>query len=271
MLAGQELVQVDQGEPRRQPLGEHLPDGHRVVRLEVVAGAVLDAVLQQGHAAAGGEGRPHVREHRLRVGHLVVDVGQHDPVDRAGRQLQVVGRAQHGDDARHPVAVSELAHDVEHLGLDVDAVDAAPRRHPRGDAAGVVPRPAPHVGHHVARFERHGVEHQVGPLFVRALRPFEPPRAAEAHEVGRHPVPRRPVRRRRLRRHAAGRQDEAERDDARPRRPRPPDTLVGLHVVPPFPGSISSPLSPPAACERPRRRSAAPRCRGRSARRGRRA
>ena len=248
VLSRQELVQVGQREPRREPLGQHLPHRHRVVRLQVVAGAVLDAILEQRHAPAGCQRRPHAGQHRLVLRHLVVDVGQDDPVDLAGGQLRIVDVAEHRDDAGDPFAVGEPPHDVEHLRLDVDAVDTAPWRDTPGHPARVVAGAAAHVGDDVAWLEPHRIEHRPGLLFLDAFVAFEPWRALVAHEVGRYTMPFGTLRRLGLgpRRHAAHRPDQHRQ----PTRKIPPALPTGARVgshhrshrdLPPFGAKHSRP------------------------------
>ena len=222
-------MQVGQREPRREPLGQHLPHRHRVVRLQIVAGAVLDAILEQRHAPAGCQRRPHAGQHRLVLRHLVVDVGQDDPVDLAGGQLRIVDVAEHRDDAGDPFAVGEPPHDVEHLRLDVDAVDTAPGRDTPGHPARVVAGAAAHVGDDVAWLEPHRIEHRPGLLFLDAFVAFEPWRALVAHEVGRYTMPFGTVRRLGLgpRRYAAHRPNQHRQ----PTRKIPPTLPTGARVA----------------------------------------
>ena len=188
-----------------------------MVRLQSVAGAVLDTIFEQRHAPAWRQRRAHAGQHRLVLRHFVVDVGQDDPVDLASGQLRVIDVAEHWDDTGHPVAVGDLSHNVEHLLLDVDAVDTALRRDTPGHPARVVAGAAAQVGNDVARLERHRVEHRLGLLFLDPLLAFQPWRALVAHEVGRHPVPLVAARRLALRgrRAAAGRPEHQHRQHTR--------------------------------------------------------
>ncbi len=188
MLSGQEVVQRLELEAGRAPLGEHLADRHRVVGLDVIAGAVLDAVLEEGDPASRRERPADAGEHGLGVGHLVVDVGDDDPVDGTGRQPRVGGSAEHRLDAANSLPGGVAAHDVEHLGLDVLAVNGPPRLHAARHPPRVVAGTAADVRHDVAGAEAHGVEHALGLLLFDPLGPLEPLCAEIAHELGRHTV-----------------------------------------------------------------------------------
>ena len=106
MLARQELEQIDQLEPGRLPLDQHLTRRHRVIRFDVIAGAILDAIFQQGDPPAGREGSAHPGQHGLGIRHLVIDVGQEDPVDLAGGELRIIDLTQDRHDAGDAVALS---------------------------------------------------------------------------------------------------------------------------------------------------------------------
>ena len=159
-----------------------------MVRLDGVAGPVLDSVLQQRHASAGGKRPADAGEHRLRVGHLVVDVGDDRPVDGAFGQAGIGRRAEHRLDTGQAFVGRPLAHDLEHLRLNVLAVDRPARLHAPRHPPSVVAGATADVRHNVARPESHRVEHPLRLFLLHPPRPLEPVGAAPAHELRRDAV-----------------------------------------------------------------------------------
>ena len=95
---------------------------------------------------------------------------------------------EHRLDAADALPRGVAAHDVEHLGLDVLAVDGAARLDAARHAPRVVAGAAADVGHDVAGPQAHGVEHALGLFLVDARGPLQPLGAEIAHELGRNAV-----------------------------------------------------------------------------------
>ncbi len=123
----------------------------------------------------------------------MIDVGDNDPVDLAGRELRVNRCTQDRHDAGDVLFTRPLGHDLEHLGLNVLAVDGPAGLHERRDLARVVARATPDISHDIASLQSHRVEHTLWLFLDHPLFSFEPFGTEIAHELGGHTVPLLPV------------------------------------------------------------------------------
>jgi len=88
--------------------------------------------------AAGLERRPQPPQVLLACVDVMIDVHQQHQVDLVG-QARVVGLCGDGDQVLAPFALRALGQVPDHVGLDVDRVDAPARQHARqsdGEVAG---------------------------------------------------------------------------------------------------------------------------------------
>ena len=126
------------------------------------------AVLDDRDASAGPEPRAQRIEVRNAVGEVVVGVAQEDQIDARGGQARVVRDRFDDLDVRAPLVARALAQVLEHVGIDVDRVDAAGRADRVGEPEREVAAARAEIRHLRARRDRERRDHAFGLLLLVA-------------------------------------------------------------------------------------------------------
>jgi ATP-dependent Clp protease ATP-binding subunit ClpA len=163
----------------------HLELGLRLAHLVALLdrnGRVLEAVLDEDHAAAWLQRVEDRLHHLARMRELVVRVDEEHHIHRVRLEAAVVDLAEDGHHIVKLHLERALGDDVEHLALDVGAVDHALGHH-RRHAHREVAAARADVGDGVGGLQLECVDEEVGALLALALGALEPADAEVAHDL----------------------------------------------------------------------------------------
>ncbi len=168
---------------RRQVFLEDLRLAHLVQLLDRHLG-ILAAELDQGDAAIGFQRPTHLRQHRLGIAELVVDIDQQDQIAGVIGEFRVRRTSEDQFDVVETRLVAALFEHVEHRLLDVDAVDLTRGPDPPGQPQGVITVATAEITDCLPLLHAKSLHQNRDPLLLLARLPQQPLGTLPVHRLG---------------------------------------------------------------------------------------
>ena len=144
---------------------------------------VFGAVFHKNNPAASLETTANILQHLIRMRKLVVDIHHNRHVYGFRRQFRVGDGAQDPFDVRDTRLRHFLIKQIEHLLLNVNAVNSTCLADFRSDPPSDVTRPNADIRHDISCFEFQQFDEDVWHLFAFTFRTLQPVRALVSHHV----------------------------------------------------------------------------------------
>ena len=145
---------------------------------------ILTAELDQGDAAIGFQCLAHLRQHRLGVAELVVDIDQQDQIAGAIGDLRIGGFSENQFDVVETRLATALLEHVEHRLLDIDGQDLAGGSDSFGQPQGVITVAAAEITDRLPRLDSESLHQNRDPLLLLARFPEQPLGTLPVHRLG---------------------------------------------------------------------------------------